>query len=248
MSIPNVTTIFKIILPCIQGNQMKRKGFPEAMHEIENNPDIKTREQLIAEGAVSAELMVTEGDEGVAGAAPEETPPKTTPARQRKKSGTPSASSAPVSSAAAAIAKSAASMLANTTPTAESTPPARSARGAKRKAEDTPAATPPPSKQRAEMATPSSQPTSRSGRVIKQKRFLDDQDVAGGEQPLTPTAATVSKRAGGGTPVASQKEQRKMWVQVSCPAIQNAVPPRMYTILNSVLINWSRARLNNLLF
>ena len=200
---------------------MKRKGFPEAMHEIENNPDIKTREQLIAEGAVGAELMGTEGDEGIAAAAaaPEETSPKTTPARQRKKSGTPSSSSAPVSTAAAAIAKSAASMLANTTPTVDSTPPARSARGAKRKAEDTLAATPPPTKQRAEMTTPSSQPTSRSGRVIKQKRFLDDQDVPGSEQPLTPTAAIVSKRAGGGTPVASQKEQRKMWVQVSCFAI-----------------------------
>ena len=48
---------------------MKRKSFPEAMHEIENNPDIKTREQLIAEGAVTAEgvvtaeLMGTESDE-----------------------------------------------------------------------------------------------------------------------------------------------------------------------------------------
>ena len=38
---------------------MKRKSFPEAMHEIENNPDIKTREQLIAEGVVTAELMGT---------------------------------------------------------------------------------------------------------------------------------------------------------------------------------------------
>ena len=198
----------------IAGNQMKRKSFPEAMHEIENNPDIKTREQLIAEGVVTAELMGTESDEkaiGEAGFVPDETVAKVTPAaRQRKKSGTPTPSSASAA-AASAIAKSAASMLANTP---DSTPARSAGRGAKRKADDTPAATPPPAKQRAEMSTPASAPTSRSGRVIKQKKFLDDQDGGGGEQPLTPTAASASKRGGGGTPASSQKEQRKMWVQV----------------------------------
>jgi len=208
------------------GNQMKRKSFPEAMHEIEHNSDIKTREQLIAEGSVTAEMMGQESDEKAFGKVtyptavvdePDESEIQdTTPARQRKKSGTPSLTSASTKSAAAsAIAKSAASMLAKTPKTPDATPPARSARGAKRKAEDTPAATPPPAKQRAEMGTPSSQPTSRSGRVIKQKKFLDDQEDGGGnEQPLTPTAASASKRGGGGTPASSQKEQRKMWVQV----------------------------------
>ena len=186
---------------------MKRKSFPEAMHEIENNPDIKTREQLIAEGVVTAELMGTESDEKAIGMAEMPEVKEATPARQRKKSGTPSTSS--TSAAASAIAKSAASMLANTP---DSTPARSTGRGAKRKAEDTPAATPPPAKQRAEMGTPASAPTSRSGRVIKQKKFLDDQDN-GGEQPLTPTAGSASKR-GAGTPASSQKEQRKMWVQV----------------------------------
>ena len=194
---------------------MKRKSFPEAMHEIENNPDIKTREQLIAEGVVTAELMGTESDEkavGEAGFVPDEAVAKvaTPSARQRKKSGTPTPSAAS-SAAASAIAKSAASMLANTS--ADSTPGrSAAARGAKRKAEDTPAATPPPAKQRAEMGTPASAPTSRSGRVIKQKKFLDDSDAS--EQPLTPNVASASKRGGGGTPASSQKEQRKMWVQV----------------------------------
>ena len=41
------------------------KGFPEAMHEIENNPNIRTREQLIAEASAegagsSAVLMGAE--------------------------------------------------------------------------------------------------------------------------------------------------------------------------------------------
>ena len=92
---PNISPIKSLF--CIAGNQMKRKSFPEAMHEIEHNSDIKTREQLIAEGSVTAEMMGQESDEKAFGKVtyptavvdePDESEIQdTTPARQRKKSG-----------------------------------------------------------------------------------------------------------------------------------------------------------------
>eukprot|EP00095_Tigriopus_kingsejongensis_P002731 maker-scaffold226_size249562-snap-gene-1.18 protein:Tk02731 transcript:maker-scaffold226_size249562-snap-gene-1.18-mRNA-1 annotation:"PREDICTED: hypothetical protein LOC100741236" len=155
------------------GKQKNKKGFTEGLFEIENNPDIQTAEKLMALEAAGASPAAQPAE-------PEPEPPVV---------GTPVAP------------------LDDTPKAPKKTTPAAPKRGTKRRAEESPpvpAATPPPSKQARTAAASPVPPTpdtaeklSRSGRVIKPKKFDDE---------------IVKEEAE--TPAKTKKEPRKMWVQV----------------------------------
>ncbi len=188
--------------------KQKRKGFEKALDEIENNPGIKTAEMLVEEelkqaGLEGGDALVMEGEpvteavaEGGAVAPQEEAPmtpnEKKTPARGKKKS-----AGATPASAATPAASRAAKRKAPADEDAAATPPAaKAARTATPAAGDAAAATP-----------GSENRTSRSGRVLKPKKFVGEDGA--GSAPATPKD---DGKAGAVTP--GKKEDRKMYVQV----------------------------------
>ncbi|TRY68419.1 hypothetical protein TCAL_02503 [Tigriopus californicus] len=179
--------------------QKNKKGFAEGLYEIENNPDIQTAEKL----------MAMEEEAGLEEAA-----------------GAPAAPEAPLKSSAVSDPDTGASDGVGeselTIDEGKSAKRAPAKRGTKRRAEDSPTvvATPPPTKQSraaAAAATPvTTQPDaaaaekiSRSGRVIKPKKF--DDEIVPEKEGDTPNKLTTPTT---NTAPASKKEPRKMWVQV----------------------------------
>ena len=174
-----------------------RKGFEEGMYEIDQNPGIKTREQLVEEGLLPPEEEMAKMEQGQGenkeqqeqtqtqegqGDEIEETKTeapqlvidegKKTPAggRQRKKSGTATPAAA----------------------TPASTPASSARPSRKRKAEEmmSPAVATTPT---TETPTSTGEPerTSRSGRVIKSKKFADEVKEGNQAKVITVNSLTL---------------------------------------------------------
>lgn len=160
--------------------KQKRKGFAEAIDQIENNPGIVTIDQLeqaeqqpVLEGGVSGDTTVEESMLEDSAMEAEETLPAEAPEK-------PAATPEPAPAAKpVASAKKSAKRKAENSPATPMVPPAKQAKVAA----STPATPAAP-------ATPNlgEEKTSRSGRVIKPKKFEDDKNGT----PKTPVVSAIS--------------------------------------------------------
>jgi len=222
--------------------KQKRKGFADAMDEIENRPEVGyltlqeiPEGQVMLEGGTSGDTILEESsldsssvDESKTEAKPEETPveaksPTPPPAELVKpaatKKGTKRKATAAVESPATPAAKQAkkeAPKTPKTPATPASDPAPAAAKQAKKEAPKTPKtpktpATPASDPAPAATSTPAApstpggeEKTSRSGRVIKPKKFEDEND--------TPKVTTVEDGVPNAKAFAPKRNDRKMWV------------------------------------
>jgi len=211
---------------------MKRKGYPEGIDQIENTPEIAPVEGEVTDLDTTAEvdtsLVVNEPAKKPAGKA------ASTPA---SKSATPAGKATPASKTSTPAAKPAAKV--KETPKTVETPKTLPARAtSKRKAsqaseEETPAkkaAPPTPAPESTPANSESStekveQKVSRSGRALKPKKFAEG--MISSPKPTPPPPADADKEntkvvkspvkkeeKAKVSPVKSDAEPRKMWVKV----------------------------------
>ena len=173
------------------GKPQKKKGFAEAMHEIENNPYLRTKDEIDAgaiplEGGVSGDTLMEDPSMNESAFEQAEQEPMEAPVVAEEKEEPP------------LLPMEKPAKKTNAKRKAEPPPAVGAATPAKQIKTLTPVIDTPPAH-----STPSEEKTSRSGRVLKPKKFEDENEEARNEETVK---LTPSKKS---------ESPRKLWVEVA---------------------------------